>query len=89
MTGVDLSAKRLGVLFSAIEVLAIQGNLVLALRHPENQGPLRVVVLGILESLTEILLREGVITAEFLKKMQADEEAYGSPDVARVYSEFR
>jgi len=70
--------------FSMLEVFALQGNLALALRHAGNRGSSRPLMLALLERITRILLREGVLTRELLESMQRDEEDHGSADVARM-----
>jgi len=85
MTAENPLEKPVVLELTAIEVLAIHGNLALALRHPENRGVSRSMMLRILEELTRILLHEGVLTHKLLEQMQHDEIDHGSADLAQIY----
>jgi len=60
--------------------LAIHGNLCLALRHPQNKGASRQLVMKFVKELGQKLVRWGVITKEELEdaeKTEREESPHG------------
>jgi len=89
MISPETAMKRVQLEFSMLEVLMIQGNLALALRHPGNQGYSRPYVLNILAILTRLLKTEGALSEEEMLWMIEDEMAQGCSDVAAIYRRLR
>jgi hypothetical protein len=59
-----------------LEWLAIHGNLCLALRHPQNQGDSRALLVGFVHRLSKLLVERGILTAEEMRaatKLEEDE----------------
>lgn len=44
--------------------MAVHGNLCLALRHPQNRGPSRSVILEFLTDLSNLIVERGLLTRE-------------------------
>lgn len=80
--------RRVTIDMSVLELLGLHGNLALALRHPENVGASRPLMLHLLARWTSILLREGALSHEELEKIMRDEAAHGIGDVVGVYEGF-
>jgi hypothetical protein len=55
---------------------AVHGNLQLALRHSENQGPSRSLAEAFLRDLGEWLVREGMLTPEILAENERREQPF-------------
>ena len=56
--------------------MSVHGNLQLALRHPENQGPSRKIVENFVEALAAVLVRGGIIDQADIdrgNRLEADE----------------
>jgi len=85
----DRLLNRVVLNLSMLELLVLQNNLALALRHLRNRGCSRPLMLELLEQVTQILLREGALPRKDLKRMQRNEERFGSADVARIYASLR
>lgn len=63
------------VIASGITWMAIHGNLCLALRHPSNTGPSRLLVKEFLNQLGQHLVGVGVLTPAELAEVQRTETA--------------
>ncbi len=50
--------------------MTIHGNLCLALRHPENQGPSRAYTVAFVEKLGRLLVERGMLTQAQLDEAQ-------------------
>jgi len=50
--------------------MTIHGNLCLALRHPENQGPSRAYAVAFVEKIGRLLVDRGLLTQEQLDHVQ-------------------
>jgi len=61
--------------------LTVHGNLCLALRHPQNQGPSRRFVVDFVKQLGELLVAWGVITDEERAAAERIEVEEGSLDL--------
>lgn len=60
------------------EWLTVHGNLCLALRHPENTGPSRVLIVGMIYRIGKILVEGGVLTQEELNfATRVEQEEFG------------
>lgn len=53
-----------------LTLMAIHGSLCLALRHPQNQGPSRPLVVEFVKSLGELLVHVEALTPEQLAEAQ-------------------
>jgi len=62
--------------------VAIHGNLCLALRHPENVGDSRKLVLNFVKELGRFLVKSGIFTEAQLEAMEKVEIEEGSRDFA-------
>ncbi len=62
-------------------VLSIHGNLCLALRHPQNRGPARALILNFIRILENELVKFGVLTLDQVKQIHKVETEEGSPDL--------
>jgi len=62
--------------------VAIHGNLCLALRHPENVGDSRKLVLNFVKELGRFLVKSGIFTQSQLEAMEKVEIEEGSRDFA-------
>jgi len=59
--------------------LTIHGNLCLALRHPENQGPSREYIVNFVKNLGRKLVEWGVYTEtelEYAERIEVEEGSY-------------
>lgn len=59
---------------SALHLMAIHGNLCLALRHPGNNGPSRKLIIEFVNSIENKLKDIGMFTDEDIKLMHQVEE---------------
>lgn len=65
---------------SYLTLMAVHGNLCLALRHPMNRGESRVLVVQFVKSLGEYLVHVGALTEEQLVAVQQLEAEEGSEE---------
>lgn len=56
--------KDITITLPAFQWLGIHGNTCLGLRHPENKGPSRALVISFLIKLEGMLLEESLLTPE-------------------------
>lgn len=63
----ELLKKEVPVHLSLIALLAIHGNLCLALRHPENNGASARIAAQVMHSIGIRLVEEGVLSEEELQ----------------------
>lgn len=62
---------------NVLTVMAIHGNLCLALRHPANRGPSTRLVAAVVHQLGELLVARGALTAAELAEVYAVETEEG------------
>lgn len=62
-------------------LLAVHGNLCLALRHPSNRGENRTFVVAFVKALGLYFLHAGALTQEELEEAQRIEVEEGSADL--------
>lgn len=62
--------KRVTIETDVITLLAMYGNLCLALRHPENKGESRALIMHLVREIGEELVLLGAITQEQLREAQ-------------------
>jgi len=74
--------KKAAISVPLITWVAIHGNLCLALRHPENVGDLRKLVLNFVKELGQFLVRCKVYTKSQLEAIEKVEIEEGSIDFA-------
>jgi len=63
-----------------LTIMAIHGNLCLALRHPANRGPSTQLVAAVVRQLGEVLVARGALTAAELAEVyavEAKEDGFG------------
>ncbi len=58
----DKLRDTVAIEFSMLGVLSIHGNLCLALRHPQNAGASRQIVVDIIQHLAAIIVARGIMT---------------------------
>lgn len=73
----EVAKKRLKVEADLLTWMAVHGNLLLALRHPENTGESRRIVAGFVEDIGRMLVVGGIINQEELEFCRQDEEKAG------------
>lgn len=59
-----------------LEWLTVHGNLCLALRHPQNDGPSRATVVSMIHRIGKLLVEGGILTREelnFATRVEQDE----------------
>jgi hypothetical protein len=76
-----LTERKIPLQATYLTLLAVHGNLCLALRHPQNRGPGRAHVVAFTQSLGQWLVNAGVLTPEQLVEAQQLEAAEGSGDL--------
>ena len=69
--------KHVTLELSLLTVMAVHGNLCLALRHPANRGPSTRLVVALVRQLGEFLVARGALTAAELAEVYAVESAEG------------
>jgi len=74
--------KKAAISVPLITWVAIHGNLCLALRHPENVGDSRKLVLNFVKELGQFLVHCKVFTKSQLEAMEKVEIEEGSTDFA-------
>ncbi len=73
--------KEVTINLNVITLLAVHGNLLLALRHPENLGQTRAIVLNFAKQIGEQLVILGAITPEQLEEAYEVESEAGTPEL--------
>ena len=69
----DEYEKIISMEFDALSWLAILGNVTLALRHPQNIGASRALVLSIRERIEKNLMFNDIIDQEDINSMRSTE----------------
>ncbi len=72
--------KKIKVDMDVITLLSIHGNLCLALRHPENTGESRKLIVSFVKQTGQYLVYLGVYTQDQLKQVERIEAEEGSPE---------
>lgn len=61
-----------------LDWMTVHGNLCLALRHPQNKGESRALVVSMVYKLGTLLIKEGILTAEEMNMAtRLEQEKYG------------
>jgi len=76
-----------GIRATGLAWMAVHGNLCLALRHPENVGEARDLVVDFVKRLGRLLVEWGVMTEEQIRYTERVEADEGSTDICPVRSE--
>ncbi len=66
---------------NVLTLLAVHGNLCLALRHPQNTGETRDLVLNFCKQIGEELVLLGALTPEQLEEAYKEESEEGTPEL--------
>lgn len=61
--------------------LAVHGNLCLSLRHPQNRGPSRKLILDFVKNIGRFLVEAGAVTEAELRAAENLEIEEGSTDI--------
>ena len=69
------------ILENGLVWLGVHGNLCLALRHPQNRGASRSIMIDFVKRLGRLLVIYGVVSEEELKRAERLEIAEGSKDL--------
>lgn len=80
LSGADAMEKTITIMSNGITWTAIHGNLMLALRHPDNKGVSRKLIVQFTKKLGEVLEQEGVITPNILRRAYRLEAEAGSKE---------
>ena len=72
--------KVITIRSNGITWTAIHGNLLLALRHPDNRGASRKLIISFVWKLGEILEQEGVVTPNILRQTYRLEAEAGNKE---------
>lgn len=73
----EKAAERVAVEADLFTWMTVHGNLLLALRHPGNQGPSANVARNFVEALEAVLLRGGILDQEDIDKSHEVEQQQG------------
>jgi hypothetical protein len=73
--------KDVTISLNVITLMAVHGNLLLALRHPQNLGESRGIVLNFCKEIGEQLVLLGAMTPEQLKEAYIVESKAGTPEL--------
>ncbi len=79
-SGIKQTSKMISKEASGLVWAAVHGNLLLALRHPENRGSSRKLVVDFVKALEVLLEQEGVLTPNQLRKTRRLEVEAGSDE---------
>ena len=66
---------------NVLTLMAVHGNLLLALRHPRNLGESRDLVLNFCKQIGEELVLLGALTPEQLEEAYREEAEEGTPEL--------
>lgn len=66
--GPEWWAEEIPVIMTRNDMLCIIGNIILALRHPENKGPSVVYTRNIARRMAERLIEDGIILPPDVKR---------------------
>ncbi len=80
ISGMEAMNKHILIHASGITWSAIHGNLLLALRHPDNIGPSRELIVKFVKRLGEILESEGIVTPNILRQTYRLEAEAGNKE---------
>ncbi len=80
ISGMEAMNKHILIHASGITWSAIHGNLLLALRHPDNTGSSRKLIIKFVKRLGEILELEGVVTPNILRQTYRLEAEAGNKE---------
>ena len=70
--------KHVTVDATLLDWMAVHGNLCLALRHPQNQGESRALVVGMIHKLGTLLVTYEILTAEEMNRAtRLEQDEYG------------
>lgn len=73
--------KEITIKLNVITLMAVHGNLLLALRHPQNRGESRDLVIDFLKQIGEELVILGAMAPEKLKEAYTVESENGTPEL--------
>ena len=80
LSGKEAMDKVITIRSNGITWTAIHGNLLLALRHPDNNGPSRKLIVNFVRKLGEVLEQEGVVTPNILRLAYREEAEAGNKE---------
>lgn len=75
--------KEITIKLNVITLMAVHGNLLLALRHPQNRGESRDLVIDFLKQIGEELVLLGAMAPEQLKMAYKVESEKGIPELLK------
>ena len=73
--------KEVTINLNVITLMAVHGNLLLALRHPRNQGTSRDLIIDFCKQIGEELVLLGAMAPEQLKEAYRVESGEGTPEL--------
>lgn len=73
--------QRVTLNLDALTLLSVHGSLCLALRHPQNKGESRHIVVSFVKQIGQHLVNLGLLTAEQLRQIERIEAEEGSADL--------
>ena len=73
--------KEVTINLNVITLMAVHGNLLLALRHPRNQGESRDLIIDFCKQIGEELVLLGAMAPEQLKEVYMVESERGIPEL--------
>lgn len=73
--------QRVTLNLDALTLLAIHGSLCLALRHPQNKGESRHIVVSFVKQIGQHMVNLGILSSEQLRQIERIEAEEGSPDL--------
>jgi len=80
--------KEITIKLNVITLMAVHGNLLLALRHPRNLGESRDLVIDFCKQIGEELVLLGAMAPEQLKKAYKEESEKGIPELLDVRADI-
>lgn len=83
LSGKYAMEKAISIMSNGITWTAIHGNLCLALRHPDNKGPSRELIIKFVKKLGEVLEQEGAVTPNILRRVYRLEAEAGTKEFAQ------
>lgn len=87
LSGKDAMDKPIGIMSDGLTWVAVHGNLLLALRHPDNKGASRKLVIQFTKRLGEILEQEGAVTPNILRHTYRLEAEAGNKEFTQENEE--
>jgi hypothetical protein len=79
---VDKALERATLDASLLEWMAIHGNLCLALRHPENSGGSRALVVKAIDQIGKLLVERGLLSQAEIDQATRIERPFGLEHLA-------